>query len=196
MENETTFFGAYAQMWSGIFDYSGVSNRKQYWYPFILHVVVALLAAGLLFCSLLVEKGGLFFSLAAFVLIGYLTLSILPWIALTIRRLRDSGRSGWWTLLALVLGVGMIALLILCTSASTIYHIGNGDFNPVNNEIECVYGPPEMFDPAQNELEEVYGPPEMLDPSAAPEEEPDEDFNANENLPEPIYGPPEMMEQE
>ena len=90
----------------------------------------------------------------------------------------------------------MIALLILCTSASTIYHIGNGDFNPVNNEIECVYGPPEMFDPAQNELEEVYGPPEMLDPSAAPEEEPDEDFNANENLPEPIYGPPEMMEQE
>ena len=177
MEKDVTFLGAFTEMWTRAFDYKGVSNRKQYWFPFALHAVLALLASGLILCSLLVGKGGLFFALAAAVIIGYLILSIIPWASLTVRRLRDSGRSGWWALLVLVLGVGMIILMILCTSASVIYNsIGNGGFDPAQNEIECVYGPPEMFDPSYNEPEEIYGPPEMFEPS--------------ENELEEVYGPP------
>ena len=160
MNNEVTFFGAFKEMWTRIFDYSGVSGRKQFWFPFALHVVIALISSGLILVSLMVEKGGLFFSLAAFALIGYLVLSVIPWISLTVRRLRDSGKSGWWTLLVLIFGVGMIALLILCTSASTIYNYQkNGGFDPAMNEVPAVYGPPEYFNPADNELEDVYGPP-------------------------------------
>lgn len=201
MENEVTFLGAFAEMWARIFDYRGVSGRKQYWFPFLLHTVIALIASVLILASLMVERGGLFFSLGAFVLIGYLILSVLPWISLTVRRLRDSGKSGWWTLLVLIFGVGMIALLILCTSASTIYNYKvNGSFDPNQNMIEAVYGPPEMFNPSSNEPEDVYGPPmddgwqepeasetENINPSGT------ENFNPSDNEPSVVYGPPEMF---
>lgn len=194
MNNEVTFLGAFKEMWTRIFDYSGVSGRKEFWFPFALHAVIALISSGLILASLMVEKGGLFFSLAAFVLIGYLILSIIPWIALTVRRLRDSGKSGWWTLLVLVLGIGMIALLILCTSASTIYNFSqNNNFDVTNNYPEAIYGPPEMYDPANNELEDVYGPP-MDDGWQDAETSEDGNFDPEENLQPVIYGPPEMLE--
>ena len=131
---------------------------------------------------------------------GYLCFSVIPWISLTVRRLRDAGKSGWWTLLVLVVGIGA----------------GNSSFNPVYNEVEAVYGPPEMFDPSLNEPEEVYGPPEMLDPAYNPddelndepivdpadvkedikedvEEESTEEFDEKRNMEVTVYGPPEMM---
>lgn len=196
MGNEVTFFGAFKDMWARIFDYSGVSGRKQFWLPFALHAVIALIASGLILVSLMVDRGGLFFCLAAFILIGYLVLSIIPWISLTVRRLRDSGRSGWWTLLVLIFGIGMIILLVLCTSASTIYNYkSTGSFNPYYNEPVAVYGPPEYFNPSNNEPEDVYGPP-MDDGWQDPVEDTteDENFNPDENMPEVIYGPPEMLQ--
>lgn len=79
----------------------------------------------------------------------------------------------------------------------------SGPFEPSDNEIEGVYGPPEDFgldpegdyDPAENELVDVYGPPEdfglggegneELDPSVS------DDFDPAENLAPAVYGPPE-----
>lgn len=65
----------------------------------------------------------------------------------------------------------------------------SGPFEPSDNEVETVYGPPEYFglegeseddpyDPSENELEDVYGPPE--------------DFEPEENESESVYGPPAM----
>lgn len=134
MEN-VTFLGAFREMWVRIFDYKGVSGRKQYWFPFALHCGIALLVSCLVLASLMAESGGLFFFLGASALVGYLVLSIIPWISLTVRRLRDAGRSGLWTLPVLILGAGLIILLLLCTSASTIYRnsLGNSGFDPVAN---------------------------------------------------------------
>ncbi|MBP3892601.1 MAG: hypothetical protein J6D34_00995 [Atopobiaceae bacterium] len=39
------------------------------------------------------------------------------------------------------------------------------EYEPEENEIETVYGPPEDYDPAENELVDVYGPPEDYDPT-------------------------------
>ncbi|MGG7306767.1 DUF805 domain-containing protein [Curtobacterium sp. AB451] len=41
----------------------------------------------------------------------------LPWIAIAVRRLHDSGRSGWWVLLYLV-RIGNIVLLVLLAQPS------------------------------------------------------------------------------
>jgi uncharacterized membrane protein YhaH (DUF805 family) len=43
--------------------------------------------------------------------------SLMPWIALSVRRLHDTGRSGWWMLLAAVpLGNGVLAVLLVVPS--------------------------------------------------------------------------------
>ena len=45
--------------------------------------------------------------------------SLVPWISITIRRLRDAGRSGWWLLLAVVpLGNAVLVVLLALPSIS------------------------------------------------------------------------------
>lgn len=223
MEEKITFFGALGRMWGRIFNYKDTASRREYWFPFIFHFIIAALAAGLMYLSFVVESGNLLFCLGAFALLGYLCFSVIPWISLTVRRLRDAGKSGWWTLLILVVGIGALILMLLCTSASAIYNsTGNNVFNPIQNEIPAVYGPPEMFDPSQNEMEEIYGPPEMLDPGnhqydelndepiidpGDVKEDSDEDaeevgddakveeFDETINMEPLVYGPPEMFEE-
>ena len=194
MEEKVTFFGAYGRMWANTFNYKGTASRKEYWFPFVIQVLVFGAACGLLYASFVAEEGGLWFCLAAFALGGFLVLSVLPWISLTVRRLRDAGKSGWLALLMLIAGVGMLILLILCASASVIYNV-NGDrpispFNPAQNEVPCVYGPPEVFDPSQNQLEEVYGPP------FTGEEEPVEEISEEELNDEPIVDPDEVKDND
>jgi len=207
---KTTFFGAIGKMWAKTFDYKGKATQKEYWFPFIFHALIMLIAAGLLVASFMTEEFGLLLCLAAFALLGYLTLSILPWISLTIRRLRDAGKSGWWTLLLLIVGIGVIALLIICSAGSAVYNVtgGSGGFDPFYNEEPAVYGPPEIFDPSNNSPEEVYGPPLWEDEPVDPEEESDEylndepivdpgepsKFDPNKNEEPVVYGPPEMFE--
>ncbi len=38
---------------------------------------------------------------------------LLPGLAVTIRRLHDTGRSGWWLLISLIPNVGFIVLLVI-----------------------------------------------------------------------------------
>jgi uncharacterized membrane protein YhaH (DUF805 family) len=43
---------------------------------------------------------------------------LLPGLAVSVRRLHDTGRSGWWVLLDLVPLVGWIVLLVFCAQDS------------------------------------------------------------------------------
>lgn len=199
MEEKITFFGALGRMWARIFNYKDTATRKEYWFPVIFHVLVMAAACGLMWASYYFEQGSLYYCLGAFALLGYLVFSVLPWLSLTIRRLRDAGKSGWWTLLIFIVGVGLLVLMIICTSSSAIYSSAKGGFDPAMNVAPEVYGPPEPspdddlndvpiidpdtkepFDPKKNEEPPVYGPPEMFDPAQNEEED--------------VYGPPEMFE--
>ena len=47
------------------------------------------------------------------VLSGIYSLAVLiPYLALTVRRLHDTGRSGWWLLVVLIPLIGVIVLLV------------------------------------------------------------------------------------
>lgn len=67
-------------------EFSGVSSRSQYWY-FILGTTVA----SLIIQALLGDFGGNVFTLA----------TIIPTIAVAIRRMHDVGKSGWFILVPL-----------------------------------------------------------------------------------------------
>jgi len=77
--------------------FAGRARRSEYWYftLFLVVVSVALGAAGL-------EQVGSFFSVV----------TLLPSLAVGVRRLHDTDRSGWWLLLFLVPLVGMIVLIV------------------------------------------------------------------------------------
>lgn len=94
--------------------FNGRSRRKEYWsYVLVLGVVSMVLdLIGRLSGSLSVMS-------TISTIIGIIGLATLvPSIAVTIRRLHDTGRSGWFILISLIPLVGGIILLIfLCTDS-------------------------------------------------------------------------------
>jgi len=77
-------------------DFTGTASRSEYWWFFLFIVLVS--AALSLFSNAL---SGLF------------TLAVLlPSISAATRRLRDTNRSGWWQLIALLPVIGFIILVV------------------------------------------------------------------------------------
>lgn len=82
--------------------------RAEYWWWVLLAIIVAVVAAGLDF---LIFRG---WQTGPFNLVTSLAL-LLPGLSVTVRRLHDTNRSGWWILLpvvpAILMFVGFIAAL-------------------------------------------------------------------------------------
>jgi uncharacterized membrane protein YhaH (DUF805 family) len=88
---------------SGFNNYVGFSSRaarSEYWF-WTLFVIVASFVAGIIDGLLGLGYIGVIVSLALF----------LPGIAVSIRRLHDLDRTGWWLLIALT-GIGLIVLIV------------------------------------------------------------------------------------
>ncbi len=172
---EDVHFGqAIVSMWKRCFDYKGISSKKEYWYPVILQVMITAVAVALVFLMQTVEAGTPYTVVLVIfiVLVTYSVISFVPWLSLTLRRLRDTGKSGWWTVLLFIIGIGTMILLIL--------------FAVDNNS--GAYGDEDFFDPGQNMNKEIYGPPEMFDDATD-----EEYFNPSDNEPATIYGPPNVL---
>ncbi len=82
-------------------DFNGRATRSEYWW-FFLAVLLGSAAAALI-------------NLRVYALFSLATL--LPMIAVGARRLRDTNRSGWWQLLALV-PFGVIVVIIFLAQRS------------------------------------------------------------------------------
>jgi uncharacterized membrane protein YhaH (DUF805 family) len=89
-------------------DFTGRARRKEYWL-YTLLLIVALYAV--IFVESMVGLGGMFLTYGALSLLLMLG-TLIPSIAVGVRRLHDTGRSGWWMLIALVPLIGGIVLLI------------------------------------------------------------------------------------
>lgn len=92
-------------------DFSGRAGRAEYWL-FVLFCVLVSIVIGIVEGTL---SGGesrylsVFFSLGVF----------LPHLAVLVRRLHDTGRSGWWAVLELFPLVGTLVLLVFCVQPGT-----------------------------------------------------------------------------
>ena len=92
--------------------FEGRANRTQYWY----FVLTEILAFFILVDLCVIPFVNIIAGLALLVL--WLGL-IVPGIAVAVRRLHDTNRSGWWLLLCFVPFVGAIVLLVWMCSEGT-----------------------------------------------------------------------------
>ena len=86
-------------------NFSGRARREEYWYyslaVFVISAILSVLSkAGIV---------GVIFSIVSFL---FSLCILIPGIAVSVRRLHDTGRSGWWLLLCLIPLIGHIVLLV------------------------------------------------------------------------------------
>jgi len=87
-------------------NFSGRARRQEYWMFFLINVLITI--------GLSVVDGILGFGVGTFGLLSMLygLAVLIPGLAVGVRRLHDTGRSGWWILIALIPLLGAIVLII------------------------------------------------------------------------------------
>lgn len=83
-------------------DFNGRARRSEYWYFVLFNTLVAIVAA-------------IIDSVIGFpiVYLVYALASIIPSIAVAVRRMHDTNKSGWYLLLSLIPLVGLIVIYFL-----------------------------------------------------------------------------------
>jgi len=84
--------------------FTGRARRKEYWYFQLFNIlVVPVFLAFVEVIIRLIKNGGTFDHSNAILLRSfYFLITIIPSIAVGVRRMHDTGRSGWWLFLPLI----------------------------------------------------------------------------------------------
>ena len=90
------FSQAVKSVFSNYANFSGRARRSEYWYFVLFSLIISLIPIVNLIVGLI---------------------SIIPGIAVCVRRLHDIGKSGWWLLLCLIPIVNLILLVWYCTDS-------------------------------------------------------------------------------
>lgn len=96
--------------------FSGRARRKEYWMFWLFNMIITL-GFGLLGSLVSEFVGRRWLGLGIFIL--YIIGTFIPQLAVSVRRLHDQDRSGWWLLLQAVPYVGFIFWLVLMTGNGT-----------------------------------------------------------------------------
>jgi uncharacterized membrane protein YhaH (DUF805 family) len=111
----------YQDAWGSFGDFEGRSSRPAYWYFCLCHLIVVFIC---LFLD--VQVFGLSGGIPVLAAV-YGGVAVLPGLSVSVRRLHDSGRSGWWLLVGVVPVVGQLALLVFLTEDS---QSGSNQYDP------------------------------------------------------------------
>ncbi|MFG1173797.1 DUF805 domain-containing protein [Erwiniaceae bacterium CAU 1747] len=90
--------------------FTGRSRRKEFW-MFTLCNLIILAVLGILLVS---SQPGIFHILVAIIMMIYTLAVLIPSIAVCVRRLHDTNRSGWFYLMNFIPLVSIILLVFLC----------------------------------------------------------------------------------
>jgi uncharacterized membrane protein YhaH (DUF805 family) len=115
---------------SKFFTFAGRAPRSEYWYFylfFVLAIVVAVLIGGVTSAALSDESG----EYGGLVTMAAVLILFFPQLSVTVRRLHDLDRSGWWWWLSFVPLVGGLVLLVWFCLKGTEGNNRSGP-NPLN----------------------------------------------------------------
>lgn len=102
----------YTMVWQKYAQFDGRSRRKEYWMFTLFNIIVCCVLYGGLLAAFFAGQrmAGI---LIGCVYVAYALAVLVPGIAVSIRRLHDTNKSGWWILINLVPLVGGIIFLVL-----------------------------------------------------------------------------------
>ncbi len=103
-----SFSEAVKSVFSNYAVFEGRARRSEYWYFFLLQLIVNVVV------RILVNVSSVFSILA----IIWALATLVPGLAVAVRRLHDTGKSGWFILLGLIPVVGGIIVLVFMVSDS------------------------------------------------------------------------------
>ena len=96
--------------------FNGRARRKEYWYFLLFNIIISIVLA------VIDGVTGSFNPKGGMGLLGgiYILAILIPGIAVSVRRLHDTARSGWWLLIGLVPLIGGIVLLVFMVQDSKL----------------------------------------------------------------------------
>lgn len=93
-------------------DFSGRARRSEYWFFVLFNSIILIIASvadGMLNTEFEIGEGGRL----GYIYLGYLLFTLLPGLAVAVRRLHDVGKSGWFIFISLIPLIGGIWLMVL-----------------------------------------------------------------------------------
>jgi uncharacterized membrane protein YhaH (DUF805 family) len=106
--NTNKLISAFSSAWKRSFDYTGRSDRGDYWWFVLANVIISVV---LLLTSNISNFFGWIYSI-------WTVATIVPSLSLTVRRLRDAGKHWAWMFIQLIPLVGLIWITYLLVQPS------------------------------------------------------------------------------
>jgi uncharacterized membrane protein YhaH (DUF805 family) len=115
-----SFAEAVKSFWSRYTMFKGRSRRSEYWF-IQLFLIITNLAAAAIDLALMDGDVDRFIANGGGGILGliWILVTIVPALAVLVRRLHDTGKSGWWALIGLVPLVGGVVLFVFSVLDST-----------------------------------------------------------------------------
>jgi len=99
--------------------FEGRASRSEFWYFNLVHALIMAILIGLMVLFVQKDIDGAFIGIIYFFLVAYSLVIFLPQLGVLVRRLHDTGRSGWWYFILLIPVIGIfILLIILCLDSN------------------------------------------------------------------------------
>ncbi len=113
-------FNYYVRAFKKYADFNGRARRSEYWYFFLFNIIALMVAAGIDSLYGMPVLYGI-----------YALASFIPGLAVAIRRLHDTDKSGWFILIALIPLIGLILIYFMCVDGTP----GTNKYGPNPKEV-------------------------------------------------------------
>lgn len=115
---------AYVNFWKNYANFNGRSRRADYWWAMLCQMIIMMIlgmgGGGQLTAAMITGQAPSAVGIILILVYVIFSLaSLVPGIAIVVRRLHDIGKSGWWYFIAFVPMVGAILLLVFLCTAGT-----------------------------------------------------------------------------
>jgi uncharacterized membrane protein YhaH (DUF805 family) len=123
-----SFVDAIKSVFTQYVGFSGRARRSEFWY-FYLFTILLSIVASIVQRAMTNSTNGIVTTIIGLAI-------ILPYLAVAVRRLHDTSRSGWWLLIGLIPVVGTIILIVFWVQDSH----GDNQYGPSPKAVEPGYG--------------------------------------------------------
>lgn len=108
-------------------NFNGRARRSEYWYFSLMNFIIVMAVYILMAIAIFATKSATVAIVFGALLVVFMLATIVPNIAVLVRRLHDTGKSGWFYFVSLIPLAGPIWLLVLLFTDSTP---GDNEYGP------------------------------------------------------------------